>query len=329
MTLKLFYIDNSISDLADTESRTLHKIKRYQSHMSFINQVSSPDEADALIIQEKTCFKDFKYISALLRDPVISKYPNKVYTINSDDCATGLLKGVYTSLPKKRLNTNIHRSIPYAEYPNELIHNQNYINNNPTYLASWRGNIKSNKIRTKLLKEFKANPRININTTDSWLNHSLEEKETYINIIINSKFSICPAGWAPVSFRIYESMALGRSPVILADDFTPPEGPIWTDFALFIPEHKIHRIEQILQQKEYLYKQLGDKSRHAWEQYFSPSSVIEYISSSLISLITNTPLYTKDIEVKRWKSLPSYWNNNWTLPQRALNRLRITIKKYY
>src|SRR6185312_2738070 len=130
----------------------------------------------------------------------------------------------YTSLPKNRYNPEIHSILPYLSLPNELILDKES-KIAPTFLATWRGNTKSNRIRKKVSKLYSDDPAFDIQSTKSWFNHSFEEKLLYKNSLINAKFSLCPAGWAPVTFRIYESMAAGRCPVIIADQFVPPTGP--------------------------------------------------------------------------------------------------------
>ncbi|MDB5009963.1 MAG: hypothetical protein JWQ06_752, partial [Mucilaginibacter sp.] len=249
-------------------------------------------------------------------------YPEKVFTINTDDCATGLLRGLYTSLPKYRFNSGIYTSVPYMQFPNDLVFTEGYNKITPKYLASWRGNAKSNKLRPKMVNLLESRSEYCIEKTDSWLNHNHDEMKDYVNLIRAAKFSLCPAGWAPVSFRIYESMALGRCPVIIADNFVPPKGPNWNDFALFYPEKDIMRLSSFLSHKEHLAYDLGKKAFNAWQQYFCRDVIKEYYANALLSLIRLTPKTSKEAEFKRWKSLSLNWNNNWTIPQRLINRVR-------
>ena len=245
--MHVFFIDHKRSDLADVESKMLWAIKQVLVKQGAILEVKLPQLADLILIQEKACYKDFRYINRLMADPVISTYADKVFTINVDDCATGLLRGLYTSLPKARFDDRVHRCVPYVEYPNELIFAERSRGTVPAYLASWRGNYNSNAFRSKMISLLKRNPAFCVEATDSWLNHHLEEKQLYIDVMLNSKFSLCPPGWAPVTFRIFESMALGRCPVILSDQFVPPPGPAWNDFALFYPPKRIAALQTFLQ----------------------------------------------------------------------------------
>jgi hypothetical protein len=321
MLLKLLFLEKSACELADDESFILSRTKTALLATGKVEEVFSPDAADAIIIQEKNSFKNFHYVNDLLNDPFISRYANKIFTINDDDCATGLLRGLYTSLPKHRFDKKLHVAVPYMQFPNNLVFTLSS-DSTPRLTATWRGNTKSNHLRKKLINVLGKQPDILLETTDSWLNHSDNEKEDYVNIILNGRLSLCPAGWAPVSFRIYESMALGRCPVILADAFVPPLGPNWNSFALFFPENKIKTLYGFLQQKRNYYQELGLNAKRSWDHHFSAGKIASYYASSLLTIIASASLTSNKDEFKRWNSNRLYWTNNWTLPQRILNKAR-------
>jgi hypothetical protein len=320
----IFMLTNNHTPLADDKSEILENIEPIPKSNNSINLNCTMDDANAIIIQEKISFKNFRYIPSLKNDPIFKKYANKIFTINSDDCATGLIKGLYTSLPKKRYNPEIHSVIPYSNLPNELtLIKESEIK--PKFLASWRGNPKSNKIRNKIIKLFNTETTFDIQSTNSWFNHNTEEKQLYKNSLNNAKFSLCPAGWAPVTFRIYESMAAGKCPVIIADQFVPPAGPDWETFSVFIPENNVNNLKQILEKLEFLYDDLGEKAHKNWKKFFSPSNVYNYYTTQLIKLIQTSVLSTVQSEFQRWDSYHMHFNNNWTVPQRFINKLKKSL----
>jgi Exostosin family. len=320
--MKIFFVNQEWSPLADRDSRMLARMKEGLMNLNFVKEVIAPELADVILIEEKGSFKNFRYIDDLLTDFVISRFPEKVFTINSDDCATGLLRGLYTSLPRSRFDKRIHASVPYMHYPNELVFSKGYGPRRPEYLASWRGNTKSNAMRLRMITALKSDSRFCLETTGRWLDHDRHEKEKYVDLILNSKFSLCPAGWAPVSFRIYESMALGRCPVILADEFLPPAGLDWNAFALFHPEEKMTALHSFLDRHADRYESLGRNALLHWEKFFSRGNVPAYFVQTLLNLIKHTPMTSKGREVRRWKSLRLFWSNQWTLPQRLINKAR-------
>lgn len=322
--INIFLLKKKHTPLADDKSEILENIESGIKSSDLINLNCSMDDADAIVIQEERSFKDFRYKGLLKNDSVFKRYANKIFTINTDDCATGLLRGLYTCIPKKRFNPDLHSVVPYSSLNNDLILKERP-KITPNYLAAWRGNPKSNKIRKKLIKLYCNEVVFDIQSTNSWFDHNQEEKEIYKNSLINAKFSLCPAGWAPVTFRIYESMALGKCPVIIADQFVPPEGPDWKSFSIFVPEDKIDNLKQTLEKKESSYLDLGEKAYQNWENFFSPSKVCNYYTTQLIDLIQASKLSSVQSEFKRWDSYAMSFNNQWTIPQRLLNRVKRSV----
>lgn len=115
------------------------------------------------------------------------------------------------------------------------------------YLASFIGaqmpHYRSN-VRLLLQKEFctKKETDVLFELRDEWhfnkvvyeeqvagrkLNRVTLEKQhagmsRYNQIISNSIYSLCPEGAGPNTLRIWESLALGATPIIIADDWAPP-----------------------------------------------------------------------------------------------------------
>lgn len=322
--MKLYFLTSKECELAAKNDSMLEGIRADLLSRHGHGEAPDPGSADAIIIHEEFSFKEWRYVPRLIQDPVIGCYPNKVYTINNDDCANGLLRGVYTSLPRCRYNAQYHGLVPYASFPNQaVLERRHEARPEPKYLGTWRGNTKSNrKLRDRFFDVCSKSPKFLVEKTDSWLNHNTDEKNHYVDVMLAGKFSLCPAGWAAVSFRIYESMALGIAPVIIADEFVPPGGPDWSEFSIRFPEEDVSNIEAILEGFSDSYREMGRKARVAWEQYFSPECVTGYYADTLLHCIRaglNTGSASK--EIARWRSFHTYWTNSWTIPQRIMIKL--------
>jgi hypothetical protein len=324
--MKIFFVTRQLSDLADENSSILLRTKNALLRMEAIEEAETPELADALLIQEKFSYKDFRYTKRLLNDPFLANYISKLFTMNFDDCATGLLRGLYSNIPTGRLISRLHVAVPYAEFFNEQVFAGKHKNSQPVYLATWRGNSSSNPIRPTFIKFLQDKTGIAIEVTDSWLNHSLQEKDEYVKLILNGKFSLCPAGYAASSFRIYESMALGRCPVIIADDFAKPMGPNWDEFALFYPTNKLSSLHDFLIKYESLAMEMGKKAEEVWNNYFRADILPDYYANSLVTLISGTPTCSIQSELQRWNSYNFYLSNNWTFAQRMSSKLKKLLK---
>ncbi|RYY68911.1 MAG: hypothetical protein EOO13_11015 [Chitinophagaceae bacterium] len=323
--MKLFFADFQSSPLLHPESIELNIVRETILKKSLAEIVNNAQEADAIIIQENNEYKDCRYVDSLLADRFISTNLEKIYTVSVDDSATGVFRGLYASIPKKRFNKRFHRAVPYIRFANEYVF-ANQQEEEAEYLAGWFGNIKSNPIRKQLVEKWESDPAFAVKHTQSWYNHRDEEKKAYVALVLGSKFSLCPAGWAPPSPRIFESMALGRCPVIISDDFVKPQGPQWDEFALFYPESCVTKIDVFLRKHESQYQELGQKAKENWDRFFAGDLLKQYYASSLIELITSTPKADKAQEIKRWRSLSTYWTNNWTIPQRVSIKINNILK---
>lgn len=319
--MKVFFVDDSSSPLADHRSELLMRTRNALLSAGVVSEVTTPRQADVILIQEKGAYKDFRYISKLMRDPITGAYADRVFTINNDDCATGLLRGLYTSLPRSRFDVTRHSVVPFMTYPNERVLSGPLDAPVPEFLAAWRGNTKSNRLRRKMLAIFGEEKDFVLQTTDSWLNHLPEEKSTYVDLIGNARFSLCPAGWAAVTYRIYESMALARCPVILADEFVPPPGPNWSQCAIFYPEKKLEQLQAFLRDRAESYESIGLKAYSEWRTFFSPDVVVQYYAKALLTLLKRSGRSTRAVEFRKWRSGEMYWTNGWTLPQRVMNKV--------
>jgi hypothetical protein len=320
--MKIQFLTLSDSSLAEENPSLLERIKAEIKARAECVEVTDPTQADAIVLHEATSHKDWRYIDKLREDPIIGQFPHKTYTINTDDGASGLLRGLYTSLATHRFDGRFHRAIPFPVVSNErVLERRDETPDDRRLLASWRGNTKSNPIRKKLIERFAGDPRFQIEATDSWFNHGADEKDAYVDLLQSSKFSLCPAGWASVSFRIFESMALGVAPVIIANGFVPPAGPDWAAFSLTLKENQLPELEALLIQKEPEYRERGRLAKSEWNRFFLPEALHLYYTDSLLDCIRSAPTGSRSEEFKRWSSFKMHWANRWTSLQRLGNKL--------
>ena len=286
-------------------------------------ETHSAELADAFIIQEESSFKEWRYIKKIKENNLIGPNPHKTYTINNADAAAGLFKGIYTSLAKNRFNANIHGAIPFDVQNVKVLESITKIRQEPRFSASWRGNISSNVLRSKIFKLHGKNTDFHLEASERWFDYKEDEKERYVDLIRNACFSLCPAGWAPSTIRLYESMALGIAPVIIADKFVLPTGPDWDSIALIIKESEINKIPEIVNRNLERAKQMGLNAQAAWFQYFGKQTLAKYSANLLLDIILKRmDIDTRDSEYCRWNSWSLWISNDWTIAQRLMNRVR-------
>ena len=72
------------------------------------------------------------------------------------------------------------------------------------------------------------------------------ECEDYNLLLLHSRYSLCPSGTGPNSIRLWESLAFGAIPIILADTLELPKHPLWKYSVLRIEEKQLELIPSIL-----------------------------------------------------------------------------------
>jgi hypothetical protein len=132
-------------------------------------------------------------------------------------------------------------------------------------------------VREALFKKFQTTDRWFIReTSNAAFNIGVDDpakragQADYLCTILESHFVLCPRGYGTGSFRLFETMRLGRAPVIISDDWVPPIGPDWTTCAIFVPERKIARLPDLLCERLPASAELGAEARRQWERWFAP-----------------------------------------------------------
>jgi hypothetical protein len=187
------------------------------------------------------------------------------------------IKTIYS--PHKIKNENIINDIQILPCPlyavnledkekNIEFQNIDFINKKRLLLYSFIGGVQSNyisNIRNKIfsMKHNKAYTEI-INTGE-WhfnkvvysekqnikgeININKEHKrktKIYNQILLDSKFSLCPSGSGPNSIRFWESLGCGSIPVLLSDTLDLPYNIDWDNTIIQIKENEIENIDNIL-----------------------------------------------------------------------------------
>jgi hypothetical protein len=111
--------------------------------------------------------------------------------------------------------------------------------------------------------------------------HRSKAQQRYWALAGRSKFTLCPRGAGTSSLRLFEMLAAGIAPVIISDDWLPPLGPKWEEFALFVPERELGSLYERVKAHETEYGHRGRLARQAWEQFFAPDSYWAFILDSI------------------------------------------------
>ena len=100
---------------------------------------------------------------------------------------------------------------------------------------------------------------------------SLEEaRARYRQTMARSKFVLCPRGAGASSYRLYETLAGGRVPVIISDEWVAPNGVDWQSCAVRVREGEVAGLPTRLASLEEAWPRMSAAAAAAYDGFFAP-----------------------------------------------------------
>lgn len=246
--------------------------------------VDNPEEADVILFTEHHPPAD-PYFFKVLKDPIRLKYKNKSILYHDNPKPIPLMATLSPSIEKTYYNEKTCLSAPYIarQIENEAISSVEKEIIPKKYLYSFLGASRTHPIRHEILKL--KHPESFLEDTsdkDLWI-LTPDERRAYENqfadISKESLFVLCPRGVGVNSYRLYEVMQMGITPVIISDEWVPVDGPDWDSFSIRINENQIKEIPSILEARKKDALRMGKIARLTWEKYFSKDVSFHYIAN--------------------------------------------------
>ena len=265
----------------------------------------SPHDADIILFLEPCKLKNRHYIKTISENIVFNQYANKSYVYSIDDFSISFLPGVYVNLEKRHHAQDHTSACGYLFHANEMVESiyKSHGENTPKHQACFRGSINV-PVRQRLIDasfNFK-NPDYQITAIDDskWFNHNRNDKIDYLVEMTNSKYVICPRGLGTTSYRLYETMQLGRVPIIISDQWVPPYNLDWDSFSIRIAEHQVEQIPDILKKMESTWKEMAVTARKTWKSCINPIYQIDFLLKELFSLAQASRPNAAEY-IRRWR----------------------------
>jgi hypothetical protein len=239
--------------------------------------VEDPAEADIILFAEQQVGRLFLKVR---RHPLVKQFREKCFVFDSDDLIIPFLPGVYASIEKSWYSPSRVRSGFYISITSNPFLDHDPEAPAPDFLFCFQGSVNTSPVRAALSKL--EHPRsFFLDTSRESLpiltNGSAEERAAFFKRFAQtnrrSKFVLCPRGMGSSSTRLFEAMRQARAPVIVADEWVPPEGPRWEEFSIRVAERDIPAIPRMLEEREGEALEMGKKARSEWERWFSPEAV--------------------------------------------------------
>jgi exostosin family protein len=241
-----------------------------------------PDAADLIIFVE--FYGGGWYFERVRQHALVRKFREKCFLFCSNPFVIPFLPGVYTGIEKRWASARTRPGFYLGRGKNEFTTYTPASDGLP-YLFSFMGAVRNAPVRQKLVSL--SHPRSFFqNTTadfDRVLLRKMDRRERldydrrYAELMKASKFTLCPRGLSASSIRVFETMRMGRAPVILSDDWIPPRGPSWEEFAIQVPEKDFARIPRLLEEREAEAVEMGERARREWERWFSEEVLFHHL----------------------------------------------------
>jgi hypothetical protein len=248
--------------------------------------VSHPDEADAII--EPLARQSFIGGRVFTVAPAshFHRRPDSTFVWDVGDFPTGLMPGVYASLPRFLADPARHRSFCYPLRYNRCI--DEFLLSDAAHPFGFVGNVTSGlrgRLCTLLNGWQHAGRCVFHLSGDAWgelfAPTVTAAQQAYAESLRRCRFFLCPRGNGLSSVRVFETMQAARVPVIISDAMQLPECVDWTTCAVVVRESQIDQIPTILAAREGEWEELARNARAAWVEHFGERTLLASLAREL------------------------------------------------
>jgi hypothetical protein len=246
-----------------------------------------PEEADVILFvgSRLPLQKDIR------RHPLARRFPERTVVYDSDDRPIPFLRGIYPSIERRWHRASRTRSGFYLRWSDAASIVFTDPASVPRYLFGFVGAANTHQVRRRVLGLRHRDALLRDSATEPGRGFGQSETvyaeyiRAYAEDLAAVRFVLCPRGVGTSSMRIFEAMKAGRPPVVISDEWVPPDGPAWDHCSLRIRERDVERIPELVASRASDAAEMGWKARKEWETYFAPARSFETLASWSEALI--------------------------------------------
>lgn len=270
--------------------------------------VGDPANAEIILFVDSPESRQEWSRQGLRTHPFVRAHPGAVFVYDLRDEPLDSLPGLYISMPRRRFDDSRHRAVG----PLWLWNDTTAIRNDqPDLLFSFQGRRVQMDQGARRLRSAVLSLRHPRGLVEDTSQHDFFSRDrlavdaaeaTYREILGRSKFVLCPRGAGTSSYRMFETMACGRVPVVLSDEWVAPGGIDWDSCAVRVLERDAADIAARLEALEPAWEQMAEAARVVYDTWFGPEVVFHHAVERCRELRTSgaegiTP---------QWL-IPAYW----------------------
>ena len=251
-----------------------------------------PARADCILFVENHPDSD-PYFLQVLRSPLYRRFKRKCVLYHDADRAITVLPTISPSVERWQLGRgDFKKSVHYVA---RLCENVAISSASPQwtterrYLCSFTGSSATHDVRKRLLATqiddaFLSDTR-GLRGWELSAEQKAQYEAEYLRVAVESYFILCPRGIGPCTYRLFESMQLGRAPVIIADEWVEIAGIDWKSFSIRVPENAIGSLAAVLAARRDDALQMGRIARQVWEQHLCPAASLRTLAKAAFAVL--------------------------------------------
>ena len=320
----------------------LQDLRESAAHDQFgVHRLSNDAEAADVILFVESYGAGWHF-ERVRRHPFTRRHREKCFIFCSNPFVIPFLPGVYTGIEKRWASP---RTVPgfYLDVPKSRFTTFTPPSDDLPYLYSFMGSVGTAPVRGEIQKL--NNPRGFFQDTASDYSKALhgqmdvreqqDYQRRYAEMTKASKFVLCPRGLSVSSIRLFETMRMGRAPVILSDGWVEPPGPAWETFSVRVRETECLRIPQLLEEREHDAVAMGERARAAWLEWFSREVAFHRVVEACLAIrerrimpeqLGRWPVYLQYLRPFHFRKLASGITRK--LRQRSAPRARSSVERH-
>ena len=249
-------------DIPAAEFEQLAELDRVGEH----HVSEDPDSADLILFTQCHMLPTDWRLKTIREHPLTKRHGGKVMVYDERDRPWCGLPGVYVSMPAPHFDDRYQRAWGFFRHP------QIAPSENPDLLFSFIGSP-SDRCRRLLFELRHPDAVVEEVRRFTFFDPSSpkfeERRARFQNILGRSRFVLCPRGRGTSSIRLYETLAAGRVPVIVADDWVEPRGPEWGNFSIRWPEGRTNGLIGTLEERVGDWPAMSAAALASYREFFS------------------------------------------------------------
>ena len=221
-------------------------------------------------------------LGAIRTHELARRYPEKVHVYDERDQPWCAFPGVYVSMPRRHFRSGAQRAWAYSTIPpvrSSILPDLLFsLVASPT--ARCRAPLFSLRHPDAVVERVEGFTFFDRTSRDF-----VGRRARYRDVLHRSRFVLCPRGRGTSSIRLYETLAAGRVPVIISDDWVAPDGPDWDSCSIRWPEGRVSGLVEFIAECDPDWQRLGANAAGVYRDYFSKDVSAQRILNACETLL--------------------------------------------